>query len=193
MLAAAWEGAGLGDGAGADGATGAGVGRAATGGAGCGAGCGAGEGARAGLGSGWGATALGAAGTGVRISVSVLGASALVRSAAIAFSGAVVSSIAFCGSCTSFMKGMAPMPLSITISVGPPIITRCSTLSRRTRTSLRRASTAVASRTCKRGWRFLPPRMKGEDPPRRRMIHKMIAKARSAAPTPTTATMRLLP
>jgi len=52
-----------------------------------------------------------------------------------------------CGSRTSFMNGIAPIPLSMTISVGPPIITRCSTLSRRTRTKRRRASTAVASNT----------------------------------------------
>ena len=42
---------------------------------------------------------------------------------------------------------------STTMSVGPPIIRRCSTLSRRTSTSRRRPSTAAASITARRGMR----------------------------------------
>ena len=42
---------------------------------------------------------------------------------------------------------------STTMSVGPPIISRCSTLSRRTSTSRRRPSTAAASITASRGIR----------------------------------------
>ena len=43
---------------------------------------------------------------------------------------------------------------SITTSVGPPIISRCSTLSRRISTSRRRPSTVLASITASRGWRL---------------------------------------
>ena len=50
--------------------------------------------------------------------------------------------------------GMArTMFCSTTMSVGPPIIRRCSTLSRRTSTSRRRPSTAAASITASRGIR----------------------------------------
>ena len=51
------------------------------------------------------------------------------------------------------------MPHSTTRSLGPPINIRCSVSSRRTSTSRRRASTAAASRTARRGWRLLPPRI----------------------------------
>ena len=42
---------------------------------------------------------------------------------------------------------------STTMSLGPPIISRCSTLSRRTSTRRRRPSTGAASITARRGWR----------------------------------------
>ena len=45
------------------------------------------------------------------------------------------------------------MLVSTTTSLGPPIISRCSTLSRRMMTSLRRPSTAAESITASRGWR----------------------------------------
>ena len=51
---------------------------------------------------------------------------------------------------------------STTTSLGPPIISRCSTLSRRIRIRRRRPSTAAASITASRGWR---PR--DEEAPRR--------------------------
>ena len=62
---------------------------------------------------------------------------------------------------------------STTTSVGPPIIKRCSTLSRRMRISRRRLSTVAASMTARRGWRprELPPPSRSE--PNRRATHKV--------------------
>jgi hypothetical protein len=84
------------------------------------------------------------------------------------------------------------MRLSMTMSVGPPIMTRCSTSSRRISTSRRRVSTAVASSTARRGWRFLPPRMKVEAA-RLRISQKTPTSARSATATMMMAVSRVAP
>ena len=78
---------------------------------------------------------------------------------------------------------------STTMSVGPPIISRCSTLSRRTSTSLRRPSTAAASITARRGIR---PRLVSAPrrlPPNRRTTH---AAAPISASTTTKAKINSL-
>ena len=74
---------------------------------------------------------------------------------------------------------------SIRMSVGPPIMIRCSTLSRRTITSLRRPSTAPASITARRGWR---PRAAA--PPRR--LAPKRRKSQAAAPISANTTMNAI-
>ncbi len=66
-----------------------------------------------------------------------------------------------------------PMLDSTTISVGPPIMSRCSTLSRLIRISRRRASTAAASITASRGCRPRGPRgLSGPAPKNLRAQHQ---------------------
>ncbi len=57
---------------------------------------------------------------------------------------------------------------STTTSVGPPIIRRCSTLSRRIRISRRLPSTDAASTTASRGWRPREAAAPNRSPPKRR-------------------------
>ena len=57
---------------------------------------------------------------------------------------------------------------STTTSVGPPIISRCSTLSRRIRMSRRRPSTLAESITASRGWRPRVPLPPSRPAPKRR-------------------------
>ena len=64
---------------------------------------------------------------------------------------------------------------STTISVGPPIISRCSTLSRRTSTSRRRPSTGAASTTARRGARPRVAAVPIRDPPKRRISQNVSA------------------
>ncbi|MNT60941.1 hypothetical protein D3C72_1985530 [compost metagenome] len=90
------------------------------------------------------------------------------------------------------LSSIGAIRLSMTISVGPPIMIRCSTSSRRTSTRRRRVSTAAASSTARRGCLFLPPRMKGEDG-LLRMIQSTATRHRSPIATAPAAIMNRLP
>jgi hypothetical protein len=61
---------------------------------------------------------------------------------------------------------------SITTSLGPPIIKRCSTLSRRIRTRRRRPSTVAASITASRGWRPRAVEVPSRSAPNQRTTQK---------------------
>ena len=67
-------------------------------------------------------------------------------------------------------RGAAPAAMfgSMRTSDGPPISTRCSRLSRRIRTSLRRPSTLAASTTASRAWRPRRPAFVGRSRPNHR-------------------------
>ena len=64
-----------------------------------------------------------------------------------------------CGEAVFARRRMGAIDLrfSSSTSFGPPIMTRCSTLSRRTRTSWRCPSRLNASTSPRRGWRVRPP------------------------------------